>query len=128
MSFRNPLQRAAGLGTAKEGVPHWVGQRVTAVALLLLSAWFLASFVRIQDLRHVSVVTWMRAPMNAVLLTLLIITLVYHSQLGLRVVTEDYVSHKHARVLLLLIINFVLAVLGALGIFSVLRVALGGAA
>jgi len=37
--FRTPLGRARGLGSAKHGVGDFIGQRVSAVALLFLAAW-----------------------------------------------------------------------------------------
>ena len=39
---RSDLARVRGLGSAKEGVHHWWMQRVTAVALVPLSIWFVA--------------------------------------------------------------------------------------
>ena len=66
------------------------------------------------------------APLNT-LLSLLVITLVYHSQLGIQVVVEDYVASKGTRVLTMLVVNFVHVLLGALGVFAVLRVAFGAA-
>lgn len=127
MSYRSPLRRVLGLGSAQEGVSHWIGQRVSAVALVLLSGWFLASILQVEDMGYISVVDWMRIPINAVLLTLLIVALTYHARLGLRVVIEDYISHKFAKSFSLLIINFALIVLQMIGVFSVFRVAFGTA-
>ena len=42
---RSDLARARGLGSAKEGVQHWWLQRLTAIALVPLSLWFVASVV-----------------------------------------------------------------------------------
>ena len=43
MSLRSPLGRVLGLGSAKGGSGHWYSQRVTAVALVILGCWFIAS-------------------------------------------------------------------------------------
>ena len=40
MSLRNPLARARGLGSAKEGTAHWMSQRISALALIPLTLWF----------------------------------------------------------------------------------------
>jgi len=128
MSLRSPIGRVLGLGSAKEGVSHWWGQRVSAVALLLLALWFVSALLRLGDFSHASVVAWIATPMNAVLLSLLVGTTVYHSQLGVQVVVEDYVSHHGTRIATLVLLNFLHIVLAALGIFSVLRIAFGAAA
>ncbi|HEU4485880.1 MAG TPA: succinate dehydrogenase, hydrophobic membrane anchor protein [Povalibacter sp.] len=128
MSLRSPIGRVLGLGSAKEGVSHWWGQRVSAVALLLLALWFVSALLRLGDFSHASVVAWIATPMNAVLLSLLVGTTVYHSQLGVQVVVEDYVSHHGSKIATLVLLNFLHIVLAALGIFSVLRIAFGAAA
>lgn len=123
MSLRSPLGKVIGLGSAKEGVGHWWIQRITAVGLLLLGPWFLIALLMLGDLSYASAVAWAAMPLNSALLTLLIVTVMYHGQLGLQVVVEDYVPHKGAKTVLLLAINFAAWVLGVLGVFSVLRIA-----
>ena len=125
MSLRSPLGKVIGLGAAKEGAGHWWSQRVSAVGLLLLAPWFLLSLINVGDLSHANVLAWIACPTNAVLLSLFLVTLMYHAQLGLQVVIEDYVASKGLRILISLLVNFGLLLLGALGVFSVLRIALG---
>jgi succinate dehydrogenase / fumarate reductase membrane anchor subunit len=103
-------------------------QRVSSVALLLLSVWFLAALLTRSELDYFSLVDWMRRPINATLLVLLVVTVVYHSILGVQVVLEDYVSHKGAKVLSVIANQFVHLTLGAIGVFAILRVAFGSAA
>lgn len=128
MSLRSPMGRVLGLGSAKEGVGHWWTQRVTSVALVILTLWFVSSLLRLGDFSHDAVIAWIGTPLNAVLLTLLIGTGVYHSQLGVQVVVEDYVGHHGVKVALMLLLNFVHIAMATLGVFSVLRIAFGGAA
>lgn len=123
MSLRSPLGKVMGLGAAKEGAGHWWSQRVSAVGLVLLAPWFLLSLIALGDLSYAHVVIWVASPVNTVLLSLLIVTMAYHAQLGLQVVVEDYVAHKGTRIVVMLVINFALLVLGLLGVFSVLRIA-----
>ena len=126
MSLRSPIGRVLGLGAAKEGVSHWWSQRVTSVALLLLGLWFVASMLRMPGFGYEVVVTWIAIPLNAVLLLLLIATLVYHSQLGVQVVVEDYVHHHGLKVGTMLLLTFAHVAVAAVAIFAVLRIALGG--
>lgn len=124
MSLRSPVAKARGLGSAKDGTHHWIVQRISAVALIPLCLWFVASLVCLGGASHAEVVAWMSQPVSAVLLVLLVATTFYHSQLGLQVVIEDYV-HGASKIILLLTTKFLNVFLAALGIFAVLRVALG---
>jgi succinate dehydrogenase / fumarate reductase membrane anchor subunit len=116
-----------GLGSAKEGVSHWWSQRVTAVGLFFLTLWFVCALLRLDDFSYVAVTAWLNAPVNAVLLCLLIGTAAYHSQLGVQVVVEDYVTNKGWKIVTMLLLNFIHIGLAALGLFSVLRMAFAAA-
>src|SRR6516162_1518099 len=87
-SLRSPLGRAIGLGSAKHGADHWWAQRVSAVALILLGLWFAASLIAHAGADHGAVVAWLRNPITAILMLLLVATTFYHAALGLQVVIE----------------------------------------
>jgi succinate dehydrogenase / fumarate reductase, membrane anchor subunit len=128
MSLRSPIGRVLGLGAAGEGVGHWWSQRVTAVALAILGLWFVSALLRLDDFSYALVTAWIAKPVNAVLLILLVGTSVYHSKLGVQVVLEDYVENHGAKVISMLLLNFVHVALGALGIFAILKIAFGAGA
>jgi succinate dehydrogenase / fumarate reductase membrane anchor subunit len=127
MSLRSPIGRVLGLGAAKEGFSHWWLQRVTSVALVLLGLWFVSALLRMPTFEYDFVVAWIAIPFNAVLLLLLIGTLVYHSQLGVQVVVEDYVHHHGLKIATMLLLTFAHVAVAALASFAVLRIAFGGA-
>jgi succinate dehydrogenase / fumarate reductase, membrane anchor subunit len=127
-SLRSPIRRVIHLGSAKDGTGHWWAQRVTSVALLFLGLWFLGALIVNADFSYAAVTQWIGRPINAVLLSLFVITSVYHSKLGVQVVVEDYVSHPGYKMVTMLLLNFAHVVLAALGVFSVLRIAFGSAA
>ncbi|MEM7611731.1 MAG: succinate dehydrogenase, hydrophobic membrane anchor protein [Pseudomonadota bacterium] len=124
MSLKSPLGKVLGLGSAKEGTEHWWSQRVTAVAMIPLSLWFVIAVLGLPAFDYVTVSAWMAAPVNAVLLLLFTGTLLYHSMLGTQVVIEDYV-HGFAKVATLIIVRFIYVALAVAAIFSILRVSLG---
>ena len=124
-SLRSPLGRARGLGSAKEGVQHFWVQRVTAVALVPLSLWFVFSVAQLPVASYGAIDHWVAAPSVAVMLVLFIPTLFYHSMLGLQVVVEDYVGGEGKKLLTLLLLKFAHAAIAAAGIFAVLKIALG---
>lgn len=123
-TLRSPLSRVLGLGAAKEGPAHWWSQRVTSVALTLLTVWFVVALLSLDDFAYASLLEWLREPLSAVLLALLIAVSAYHSQLGVQVVIEDYLEGG-ARLVVLLLTKFLHVTVGALGVFAVLRIAFG---
>lgn len=125
MSLRSPLGRALGLGAAGEGTGHWWQQRITAVALALLGSWFAICLLSLELGDRAAVVDWLARPLNAALLLLLVLTAAWHSTLGVRVIVEDYV-HGALRVPLLVALQFLHAVVAAIGVVAVLQIAIGG--
>ncbi|MGH8397073.1 MAG: succinate dehydrogenase, hydrophobic membrane anchor protein [Gammaproteobacteria bacterium] len=126
MSFRTPLARARGLGSAKEGTGHWLTQRITAVALIPLTLWFAASVLVYMHADYATVESWIHTPWTAVLLVLLVATVYWHACLGLQVVIEDYVHDEWLKMGVIVLIRFVSVILVVAGIFVVLRIAFGG--
>jgi succinate dehydrogenase / fumarate reductase membrane anchor subunit len=125
-SLRSELGRVRGLGSAKEGVHHWWAQRVTAIALIPLSIWFVASIVFLTDVDHATAIQWLRSPITLGLMSLFLIALVYHAVLGLQVVVEDYIHAKPTKLILLLLIQFAGFALVAAGIVSMLLITIYG--
>jgi succinate dehydrogenase / fumarate reductase membrane anchor subunit len=125
--LRSPLARALGQGSAKEGVHHWRAQRLTSVALVLLAVWFVVSLLSLPSFDHATVSAWMGQLWTAVFLVLLVLTGAWHSQLGVRVVVEDYVHGSGAKTLALALITFFHVVVAVAGVLAILKVALGGA-
>lgn len=128
MSLRSPLGRVLGLGTAKDGVGHWWVQRLTSVALVPLTLWFLFSLIGLGSLEYIAVRGWLMAPFHALGVVLLVLVLAYHSKLGVQVVVEDYVHHHGAKLVTLIANNFAHVLAAAVAVFAVLKVAFGGAA
>ena len=124
MSLRTPLGQVLGHGSAKDGTSHFWGQRVSGVALVLLGLWFVGCMLSLPSFQYADVLTFMAAPLNGVLLLLLVSAMAYHSSLGVQVVIEDYV-HAHAMKLALLIISrFAHTILAVAAIYAIIKVGL----
>jgi succinate dehydrogenase / fumarate reductase membrane anchor subunit len=124
MSLRTPLGKVLGLGSAGEGTGHWWVQRVTAVALVPLTAWFAISLLTQPLQSYEAVRGWLGQPWVAVLTILLALTLAWHSKLGIEVIVEDYVHSKAAKTALLLLSTLVHVAAAVAAVFAVLMLAL----
>ena len=125
MSFRTPLARARGLGSARHGTRHFWNQRITAVALVPLCAWFVFSMVAVGGAHYDAVHEWARQPGTALLLGVFTISLFYHAQLGIQVVIEDYVHTQWLKVASLMLLKLLAFLLAAAALLALLRIALG---
>jgi succinate dehydrogenase / fumarate reductase membrane anchor subunit len=127
-SYRTPLSRARGLGSAKHGVGHWISERVGALALVPLTLWAVFGVLRLAAGDYGAAVAWIASPLNATLMALLLAISFWHMHAGMRVVIEDYIHVTLSKSVLLILNLFVCGLAGALAVFSILKVALGGAA
>ncbi len=122
--MRSQLGRARGLGSAKSGVAHWWAERITSIALIPLTLWFVWAAIHLLGATHDEVLYWVAGPLPIVLLICLLLATFYHMQLGLQAVVEDYVHVESVRFGLLLLIKAVCFVCALMGIVSVLKMGL----
>ena len=124
MSLRSPLGKALGRGASHDGVGHWWMQRVTAIALIPLTACFVIALLGKSLQSYEAMRGWLAQPWVAVLTILLVVTLAWHSKLGVEVVIEDYAHDKFAKTTLLLVSTFLHVLVTVAAIFAVLLLAL----
>jgi succinate dehydrogenase / fumarate reductase membrane anchor subunit len=118
-------RKVEGLGGAHHGAGTWIKERISALMLVPLGVWGLWSATRLIKAPFEDMIDWLKSPVNAVLLIALLLTAIYHMQLGLRVVIEDYVHKPFGKGTLLLLNLFVCLALAAAATFSILKIALG---
>ena len=122
--MRSPLGRAKGLGSARAGAVHWWLQRVTSLALVPLTLWFLCGMIRMLGATRDDIVSWMAGPLPIVLMIALVIATFHHLQAGMQVVIEDYVDHDWLRIGSILLVKGLSLLLALACIVSVLRLGL----
>ncbi len=126
MSLESPLGKFLGHGSARRGTEHWWAQKLTAVALVPLTLWFVITLPGL-DIRDLAAArAWIAEPINAIPLLLLVIAGLYHSLLGLQVVVEDYV-HGALKVVTLLGLQLLHWALAVAAIYSVIVISVGAA-
>ncbi|RDD61143.1 succinate dehydrogenase, hydrophobic membrane anchor protein [Ferruginivarius sediminum] len=125
-SMRTPMARVRGLGSAKDGTAHWWAQRLSALALIPLTVWFVASVIAMAGADHAAMTAWVSSPVVAGLLVLLVVATFYHGYLGLQVVVEDYVHHEGAKFATIIALKALAIVLGLAGTLSVLTILFRG--
>ena len=123
--YRTPLKIAVGLGSAKHGVHHFMAQRLTALALVVLGVWFLWLVLTVMHLDYVAAHAVLAKPLHAILMIVFVIAVFWHAQLGLQVVVEDYVHTHGWQLALQIMIKFMCFLGAAASVFAVFRIALG---
>jgi len=126
MEMRSPLSRVRGLGSTKSGVLHWWSQRITAVALVPLSIWFVISMICMIGADYGTFQDWVSDQGNLILIVVFTLVLFHHAQLGLQVVIEDYVHAEGAKICSLVVVKFAAALCALSIILAALRVAFAG--
>ncbi|MEO8547510.1 MAG: succinate dehydrogenase, hydrophobic membrane anchor protein [Sphingomicrobium sp.] len=122
------LGKVQGLGSAREGGGHWLSERVSSAALLLLGAWLIASLFFLPALDQPTLAEWLAAPSGAVPMALLVVTAFIHALDGMTVVVDDYVHDEGNRFALNTLLLFLAIGGGSLALFAIGRIAFGGAA
>ena len=126
MSLRSPMARARGLGSAHEGVSHWWGQRLSALALIPLMLWFVGYVCTTVGEPFAAARESLHAPVNAVLMIMMVAAGFYHGHLGLTVVVEDYVHTPWLKFACVIGIKAICFALGVATVFAIAKVAFAG--
>ena len=125
-SIRTPLKKISGLGAVHEGAGHFWMQRLTALASLILVVLLLGIFINLSIADYHAVKQAFSNPVIALLMALLVISGVIHMRLGMKVVIEDYVNGKGARIIAIVFNDFFAILIGVASLLAVLKLSLGG--
>jgi succinate dehydrogenase / fumarate reductase membrane anchor subunit len=124
--YRNPLSVARGLGSSKDGLGHWWKQRLTSIALMPLVLWFVVSMIALAGQNRAHVLNWLHSPLHGLVFSLFLIVSLYHANLGLQKIYEDYVQVRWLQLSSRIATNFAAVLLAFAGVFALLRQAFGG--
>ncbi len=124
--YRTPLSVARGLGSSKDGLGHWWKQRLTSIAMVPLVLWFVVSMIGLAGQDRAHVLNWLHSPFHSVIFSLFLIMALYHANLGLQKIYEDYVQARWLQLSSRIATNFAAVLLAFAGVFALLRQAFGG--
>ena len=126
MTMQSPLGRVRGLGSGKEGTGAWFAERLTALALIPLTLWFVAAVIAGLDADYAAMQAWMARPGNLTLMVLLLGFAFWHLALGLCVIIEDYVHNKPVEMAAIIAVKLGSLLLGVFSVVAVLKIGVGG--
>ncbi len=125
--LRSPLAKVKGLGADGHGsTEHFWVQRLTALGLVPLIIWLCVSLAFLPEASYETVMAWLRSPFNAIMMITLVIISLQHAHLGMQVIIEDYVSDHAKRLAGILIVKFLSYFLMIVGVYSIIKITLGG--
>ncbi len=126
MAYRTPLARARGLGSAHSGTEHFIQQRLTGVALVPLTIWFVFALAYLANSDYAQAVAWFQNPLHAVLFISFLLANVWHANLGLQVIIEDYIHSEGWKIIALMLLKGSMALSAIAGVYFIMRVTLNG--
>jgi succinate dehydrogenase / fumarate reductase membrane anchor subunit len=119
--MRNEMRRVRYLGSAKSGTVGLQHMRLTSLALVPLTiafVWIVLSLIgKSYDEAH----AYLGRPVPAIVMLLVLITGIYHMQLGMRTIIEDYVHGEHSKEWSLAANLFFAVVIGVACVYALLR-------
>ena len=122
---RSIRARVHAQASTRQGAGDWLAGRVTSVALLPLSLWFVVAAVGLSGAGYAEARAWLSGPFNTTAMILFVAVTFWHTQLGLRVIIEDYVHHEITKFVSLMLVDFAAVALGLACVVAVLKVSLG---
>ena len=111
----------------RHGAGEWSAERLSSAILVPLTLWGLWTGYTLSGAGYDAALDWFRTPVNAALLAVTLVVSVWHMQMGLKVIVDDYIHKPGSRGALLGLIGLLCVLIAAAGVFFIVRLALGSA-
>jgi succinate dehydrogenase / fumarate reductase membrane anchor subunit len=124
--MQTPLRKVRGLGAAREGTGHFWRVRVTSIALIVLSLYFLGFVISLNGTDYATVRAALAQPFATLMMGLFVLVGLVHMRLGMQEIIEDYIHAEGQKLVLLILSTFFCVAVGVASIFALLKLTLGG--
>lgn len=124
--MRTPLAKVRGLGSAHEGTGHFWQQRLTGIALVPLTLFFVGFLVCMNGADYSAVRTALAHPVVALVFAVMLVSGLIHMRLGMQVIIEDYVHGEGSKLTLLILNTFFTIAVGVVSVFALAKLSFGG--
>lgn len=121
-SLRTPVAKVRYLGSARSGTQHNRHMRLTSMALLPLTIAFVWMMLALVGKDYNQAHAYLAHPIPSVLMLLFVGAGIYHMQLGMRTIIEDYVHERHLKEWSLMANLFFCMAAALACIYAVLRI------
>jgi len=111
----------------RHGAGEWRAERLSSLILIPLVLWGLWSGWGLSGAGFDRAMEWFGSPVNATLLAVTLLISIWHMNMGLKVIVDDYIHRPSSRTALLAVIGLLCLVLAAASVFFIVRLALGSA-
>ena len=127
MNILHMFLKLLSLAPFEHARQHWVSQRITSIAIVILGLWFVYQLLFVlTSFDHPEVFAWASDPLNAIILLLLSLYAIYHAELGVQTVIEDYVATKRLRTYTLYLLRFLRVMVVVISFVSIGCIIKGG--
>jgi succinate dehydrogenase / fumarate reductase membrane anchor subunit len=111
----------------RHGAGEWMAERLSSLILVPLTLWGLWSVTQLAGGGYDGALIWFQSPVNAVLLAVTLLASLWHMNMGLKVIVDDYLHKPSTRGTVLVLIALVCLALAFASVFLIVRLALGSA-
>lgn len=123
--YSTAARRVRGLGAARAGTGHFIAQRVTSIALLILTIGFVVIVAALLGRSHAAAIQILASPLVAIVLLLFILTSIYHMWIGMQEIIIDYVHEDLPKFAALIGNTFFCAAVCVVCVFALARLTFG---
>jgi succinate dehydrogenase / fumarate reductase membrane anchor subunit len=124
--IRTPLKKVEGLGSARDGTVHFWRQRVTAIASIPLTLFFIGFLIAMNGADYAELRAALANPLVALLIALMLISALIHMRIGMQIIIEDYVHGDGGKLALLILNTFFTIIVGVVSVFALAKLSFGG--
>ncbi|MGN6304704.1 MAG: succinate dehydrogenase, hydrophobic membrane anchor protein [Mesorhizobium sp.] len=124
--METPLKKVRGLGAAREGTGGFWRQRVSGLALAVLTLFVVGWIWSLKGAGFAQVRASLAHPLVAIAMALFIVISLDHMRLGMKEIIEDYAHSQGNRLGLSILNTFFTVAVGGICLFALAKLAFGG--